>query len=169
MKISGKQNTGVVVISSIPENASDWVFIMALLSYTLFPNRGEAQMLEHLIKRPKLARHRALKVVSMHALMGTAICLLAIHLLRMSSVGVALCSFAYLATVLLSNSRSLVIWFIRLYQLRAPAEVRLRCKLHPSCSEYMIAAVSKSGALSGVRQGLKRVRACGSPEVIELP
>jgi putative component of membrane protein insertase Oxa1/YidC/SpoIIIJ protein YidD len=168
MNLSSKQNSGVVVVSSIPENSSNWVFIAALLSFALFPKRHPSQMMEPLVTRPKLNGLRAVKVVFLHMLVGLGVGILGVKLQWVSGGFGALCSFAYWTTVLLTNSRAIVIWFIRLYQYRAPAVVRLRCKLHPSCSEYMVAAVQKSGAISGVRQGLKRVRACGSPEALEI-
>lgn len=34
------------------------------------------------------------------------------------------------------------------------------CRYHPSCSEYMIQAIHKRGALRGGWQGLKRIGRC---------
>lgn len=52
---------------------------------------------------------------------------------------------------------------IRLYQLKAPAEVRLVCNFEPTCSEYMILAIKKYGLIRGVIKGIKRIRRCHYP------
>ncbi len=56
--------------------------------------------------------------------------------------------------------RSIVIWFIRLYQHYAPDDVRRMCHFVPSCSEYMILAVEKYGVIRGVIKGWNRLSRC---------
>ncbi len=56
-----------------------------------------------------------------------------------------------------------VIWLVRLYQYKAPDRVRLKCVFYPSCSEYMILAVRKYGALRGVFRGIARLLRCHAP------
>ena len=60
-------------------------------------------------------------------------------------------------------SRKAVIWFVHLYQNKASDQVRLRCVFEPSCSEYMILAVKKYGALIGVCKGIGRLKRCHPP------
>lgn len=52
----------------------------------------------------------------------------------------------YLAVI----SKKIIIWLVHLYQNKAPDAVRLRCVFEPSCSEYMILAIEKYGAVRGV-------------------
>lgn len=59
--------------------------------------------------------------------------------------------------------KNICIWGIRMYQLLAPAEVRLACNFIPSCSEYMILAIQKYGVLKGIYTGRKRMLRCHYP------
>jgi putative membrane protein insertion efficiency factor len=64
----------------------------------------------------------------------------------------------------------LIIALVRLYQRFAPHSIRARCRFEPSCSEYMIGAVEKHGAIRGVRQGIGRLSRCHYPNGgIDLP
>ena len=60
-----------------------------------------------------------------------------------------LVGYCFLLTVVCLLKRIvLVIWLIKLYQIRASAEVGLRCKNHPSFSEYMILALKNNGVIN---------------------
>ena len=63
----------------------------------------------------------------------------------------------------LARVRSMVIWFILLYQRYAPTNVRLRCLFEPSCSEYMILSIKKYGVIYGCAKGVNRLLRCHSP------
>jgi len=66
----------------------------------------------------------------------------------------------FLFTLLLSLcfcSKLIVIGFVKLYQHYAPEDVRRRCLLKPTCSEYMIMAVQKYGVIKGVYKGIYRL------------
>lgn len=52
------------------------------------------------------------------------------------------------------------IWIVSFYQHFAPISVRSMCRFEPSCSEYMILAIKKYGAIRGVRVGLFRIIRC---------
>jgi putative component of membrane protein insertase Oxa1/YidC/SpoIIIJ protein YidD len=54
-------------------------------------------------------------------------------------------------------SRKIVIGIVELYQHYAPEYMRRRCLLMPTCSEYMIMAVKKYGAIRGVCKGIIRL------------
>lgn len=49
---------------------------------------------------------------------------------------------------------------IRVYQLTLSQALPPSCRFYPSCSEYMLQAVSKYGALKGVWLGIKRILRC---------
>ncbi len=60
--------------------------------------------------------------------------------------------------------KSIIIFAVQLYQIKAPMSVRERCALVPTCSDYMILAVRKYGALRGLIKGIKRLKRCdGTP------
>lgn len=56
-----------------------------------------------------------------------------------------------------------LIWFVHLYQNKAPRHVRLKCVFTPSCSEYMILAVNKYGFFRGTYKGIRRLLRCHPP------
>jgi putative component of membrane protein insertase Oxa1/YidC/SpoIIIJ protein YidD len=68
-------------------------------------------------------------------------------------------------------SRKIIIGLVRLYQHYAPEKMRRKCLLKPTCSEYMILAVQKYGAVRGVYKGVYRLfRTCrGSIYRIDYP
>ena len=58
---------------------------------------------------------------------------------------------------------------VRVYQVRAPMSVRGRCHMVPTCSDYMILAVRKYGALRGLIKGIKRLRRCDGMYHVDMP
>lgn len=72
-------------------------------------------------------------------------------------------SLAASAVYALLLAKKAVIWLVHLYQSRASDATRLRCVFTPSCSEYMILAVEKYGAVIGVVKGIRRLLRCHAP------
>ena len=68
-----------------------------------------------------------------------------------------------LGIYMLARLRSIMIWFVLLYQRYAPANRRLACLFEPSCSEYMILSIRKYGAVYGCLKGVNRLLRCHSP------
>ena len=64
---------------------------------------------------------------------------------------------------ILAVAKRAVICLVHLYQSKAPDDVRLKCVFEPSCSEYMILAVEKYGAIIGVIKGIRRLGRCHAP------
>lgn len=56
--------------------------------------------------------------------------------------------------------KRIILCFVHLYQHFAPDYIRNRCRYEPSCSEYMILAVSKYGVFKGTYKGIQRIRSC---------
>lgn len=56
--------------------------------------------------------------------------------------------------------RTLLLAFIRLYQLTMPPAFRGGCRHHPTCSEYAKEAIARHGALHGARLALARIARC---------
>ena len=73
-----------------------------------------------------------------------------------------LCFAAAVIYILIIAKRA-IIWIVHLYQHRASDQVRLQCVFEPSCSEYMILAVEKYGAIKGLIKGIDRLRRCHPP------
>lgn len=55
--------------------------------------------------------------------------------------------------------KSLLIKLIKLYQ-RIPGKFHYSCKFYPTCSNYMIEAITKYGSVKGLYLGLKRILKC---------
>ena len=54
----------------------------------------------------------------------------------------------------------LLIGLVRLYQKWLGPILGGRCRFHPSCSEYFIGAVQKSGVVVGSLRGIWRILRC---------
>lgn len=67
------------------------------------------------------------------------------------------------------RSSTIMIFCVRLYQRHADAEVRLRCRQTPTCSEYSILAIEKYGGLIGAWKTFKRLKRCRPPGQIDFP
>ena len=71
--------------------------------------------------------------------------------------------------LLLLTSRFSLIFFVLLYQRYAKEDVRLRCYMTPSCSEYAIIALKKYGAVIGVVKTIGRLKRCKTPGFVDYP
>lgn len=56
-----------------------------------------------------------------------------------------------------------ILWFIKLYQKRAPAHIRDSCLFYPSCSHYATICVRNYGAVIGSVLSVERLLRCKSP------
>ena len=52
-----------------------------------------------------------------------------------------------------------LIKLIKLYQ-KVPGKFHYSCKFYPTCSNYMIEAITKYGSLKGLYLGVKRIFKC---------
>lgn len=73
------------------------------------------------------------------------------------------CFVLFIALYVLFRLPEYLILLLRLYQRAAPASVRQRCLFYPCCSEYMIGAIYRYGAVRGVQKGVKRTLRCHEP------
>ena len=80
---------------------------------------------------------------------------------------ITLLAIILLAIYVLARSGGIAIFVVRIYQRRAPFEMRDRCAVFPNCSEYMILAIKKYGLIPGVIMGRKRYNRCGCYEIGE--
>lgn len=65
--------------------------------------------------------------------------------------------------ILIIRMKSLILFFLDLYQLLAPKKIRMRCRFEPSCSDYMKLAINKYGLIKGMKKGLDRLKRCKEP------
>ncbi|WP_128545760.1 membrane protein insertion efficiency factor YidD [Larkinella soli] len=56
--------------------------------------------------------------------------------------------------------KTIIIGLVRLYQGAISPYLPNACRYTPTCSQYMIEAVRKHGAVKGGRLGLKRISRC---------
>jgi putative membrane protein insertion efficiency factor len=56
--------------------------------------------------------------------------------------------------------RTPLIWLVRLYQLLIAPMLPPSCRFFPSCSQYMIDAITLHGPVRGVWLGAKRILRC---------
>ena len=55
--------------------------------------------------------------------------------------------------------KKILVYIIRAYQI-TPLHTHSMCRFTPTCSEYMIDAVSEFGVIKGLKQGIKRIFRC---------
>ena len=67
------------------------------------------------------------------------------------------------------RARSIIVFAVHVYQAKAPMEVRRKCAMTPTCSDYMIRAVRKYGAIRGVIKGIGRLRRCNGTRREDWP
>lgn len=56
--------------------------------------------------------------------------------------------------------KKIFICMVHIYQRYAPNSIRMKCRFEPSCSQYMILALEKQGAVKGLLTGFNRIRRC---------
>ena len=56
--------------------------------------------------------------------------------------------------------RSSVLGTLRMYKRWISPMLPSACRFHPTCSEYMIAAIEKRGVMRGIAMGLYRLSKC---------
>lgn len=123
--------------------------------------------------RPKISYGKAVLYVFSHVIASGVLSLLLFYIKEHSlpSSLPELCPVFWITLVILFaiTMRFSCIWFVRLYQRYAQSDVRLRCCMTPSCSEYAVLAFKKHGAVIGVIKTYKRLRRCHPPGYIDYP
>lgn len=125
------------------------------------------------IIRPKINYYLAIIFFISHFLIGFLISFL-IGLIFLENAIVAI-SFSFkwfwlfAIGLFLLSSRFTLIFIVRLYQRYADEEVRQRCYMIPSCSEYAILAFKKYGSIIGIVKTVKRLKRCTEPGYEDYP
>ena len=53
-----------------------------------------------------------------------------------------------------------LIWLVRGYRFLLSPFLGMQCRFHPTCSQYMIDAITRHGAMRGTWLGLRRLSRC---------
>jgi len=94
------------------------------------------------------------------SLYGFELLLSRLHLPVRYSLLLAICIVVATLCVYL---KPIIIWCVRVYQKLAPEMGRQSCSFEPSCSNYMINAIEKHGAIRGVYKGILGLFRCHYP------
>ena len=145
------------------------------------PNRQEQEIaraycLERELVRPKTDVRCAIKwllcfeigVIVLSSIIAAMLYLFGISLQFTTFI---LIFYAVSAALFLILLKKILILAIKLYQHYAPEEVRRRCVLMPTCSEYAILALKKYGVIIGLYKTYVRLtkRCKGSTYSIDYP
>ena len=121
-----------------------------------FPSEQEQELvrkyvLERPLYRPSVTYFKAFLLFFVSALCLFAISIAVYYALRLFGVfiGKKIFFIAFYAVAFLILARWAGILCVRLYQHYAPEEVRRRCLLKPTCSEYAVIVIKKYGLLIG--------------------
>ena len=124
---------------------------------TLHPKGSHNNIQHDIEKRRKLIRP---EINYWNAALNVLIPIIICFLISLLNVVCALILFGLYALIRL---RSIIEFFIRIYQRYASEDIRISCVFVPSCSEYMILSMKKYGAIRGVIKGVKRLKRCRFP------
>jgi putative membrane protein insertion efficiency factor len=69
----------------------------------------------------------------------------------------------FILVLFISTCKVYILKLIRFYQAYAPANIRMKCRFTPSCSEYTYIVISRFGFFKGIYKGIKRIKRC-NPE-----
>lgn len=122
--------------------------------------------------RPKIKYHYAIIYVILHLIVAYIIAIIVYYANYQTFAKCLSGAFEYwwiVPVLFLITLRFTFIWFVKLYQRYARSEVRLRCCMTPSCSQYSILALKKYGAIIGTIKTLKRLTRCKPPGYIDYP
>ncbi len=56
--------------------------------------------------------------------------------------------------------KKIIIYLIKFYQMTLSPLLGSNCRFQPTCSQYMIEAITLHGVLKGVSLGIKRISKC---------
>ena len=167
----GTSNETYEVIG-VDANLPTFRMLLLLFIYIFVSHSSENALDEAKVFRPKIHWLKtAVKVVG-HLLFGilcAAATTIAIGIDAMVIEATILFAMAYYAICSYLQRQNILIWIIRLYQFRAPAKLRSKCPMVPSCSQYMILAVEKFDIIKGVKKSVDRLRRCEEPSQIDYP
>ena len=157
--------------TGVDANMPTYRMLLILVGYIFAPRDGCATQHEAGVPRPRISSFRAVLKVFLHTGLAVLTGLLATYAIGLQPTPVYVTCFAslYLLITTIRFRSRIVIWMVRLYQARAPEEIRAKCVMTPRCSDYMAMAIEKYGLSVGVSKGVERLRRCGPPAQTDYP
>jgi putative component of membrane protein insertase Oxa1/YidC/SpoIIIJ protein YidD len=145
--------------------------LLVLLSYLFIAHEDKLKDEYAVIIRPEINYKRIAGIIITHIAIGTFIGMLVTEIIVFLPKAICIIAllFTYLACVFVLLRNKLLIGLIRIYQARAPGEIRAKCVMTPRCSDYMAGAIEKYGVCEGVSRGIERLRCCGPPARNDYP
>jgi len=145
--------------------------LLVLLSYLFISHEDKLNDEYAAILRPAINYKRIAGIIITHIAIGSSIGMLVTEMLALlpKTICIIALFFAYLACVSVLLRNKILIGLIRIYQARAPGEIRAKCVMTPRCSDYMAGAIKKYGVYEGVSRGIERLRRCGPPARNDYP
>jgi putative component of membrane protein insertase Oxa1/YidC/SpoIIIJ protein YidD len=145
--------------------------LLVLLSYLFIAHEDKLDDEYAVIIRPSINYKKIAGIVIAHIAIGTFISMLVTEMLVFlpKAICIIVLLFAYLGCVTVLSRNKILIGLIRIYQARAPGEIRAKCVMTPRCSDYMAGAIEKYGVVEGVSRGIERLRRCGPPARNDYP
>ena len=143
-----------------------------------FPSEQEQELvrkyvMERPLYRPSVTYLKAFLLLFLSAILLIMLSIAVYYVLRMLGILVdkKLFFLAFYIVFFVFLVRWVGILCVRLYQHYAPEEVRRRCLLKPTCSEYAIVVIKKYGLLIGGIKILIRLnyKCCGDVYYIDEP
>lgn len=143
-----------------------------------FPSEQEQELvrryvMERPLYRPPVTYLRAFLLFFVSAMLSVMLSIIIYYVLRMLGVLVDKKVFflAFYIAVFVIFARWIGILCVRLYQHYAPEEIRRRCLLKPTCSEYAIIVIKKYGLLiGGIKTWIRlNYKCCGDVYYIDEP
>lgn len=117
---------------------------------------------ERILVRPSLHMPRVCLYL-FAVLLISALVAVAIYLSFNSILYATLGALAVCLIILILFARRVLVWLVKVYQRFAPEKTRKKCRYEPSCSQYMIIAIEKYGAVRGLIKGVRRLLRCKPP------
>jgi putative component of membrane protein insertase Oxa1/YidC/SpoIIIJ protein YidD len=150
------------VSTSVDANMPTHRMLLLLFSYIFHRQSNNSKLSERQsdIKRPSINLLVAIGIPLLHILIALAISGGVNYFLHISPSLSITIVVSYCSLVAILMRSKILIFLIKLYQLRAPFEIRSKCKMTPCCSNYMILSVEKFGVINGVNKGVQRLRRC---------
>lgn len=157
--------------TGIDANMPTYRMLLILVGYIFVPRTSCTTPHADAVPRPQISSFRVLLTASLHASLALLTALFANYVIALRPALVYVPCFASLYLLLATTffRSRIVIWMVRLYQARAPEEIRAKCVMTPRCSDYMVMAIEKYGLFVGVSKGVERLRRCGPPAQSDYP
>lgn len=122
------------------------------------------------IIRPDVSWRQALLRLVLIIAGGAMVSWMLIRILPVDIISWSLLSELCIAAIALITVRGNLLMAISLYQRYAPENVRGRCAMTPTCSEYAIMAIRRYGILRGSWKTYCRLRyRCDGTPIIDYP